>query len=144
MRREEAYNLASEKTERGIRYVTIRNGKTAQSSRRVPLPDALLPYLPAKISEPLFSPHLTDEVDRKKDLKNLGREVLRQMKRIGVETPGLHTLRHRAKDQLRAGRVLPDQQYEVLGHEKKTVAAGYGHGSPVEILKEWIEHIGGL
>jgi integrase len=88
MRREEAYAINREYVEQGIRYVIIRYGKTKQSERRVPLPDAVLPLLPPRITRPLFT----------KNLKNLGREILRQMERIGVTKPGLHSLRHRAKD----------------------------------------------
>ncbi len=59
-----------------------------------------------------------------------------------MSTPGLHTLRHRAKDRLREGGITHDQQEELLGHEKKTVADGYGKGYPVRILKDWVERIG--
>jgi hypothetical protein len=30
----------------------------------------------------------------------------------------------------------------LLGHEKKTVAEGYGLGFPVPLLKRWIDKIG--
>jgi hypothetical protein len=29
-----------------------------------------------------------------------------------------------------------------LGHEKETVAAGYGEGFPVPLLRRWIDKIG--
>ena len=35
-----------------------------------------------------------------------------------------------------------DVQYELLGHEDTTVAAGYGKGSPVPMLRKWIDKIG--
>ena len=53
-----------------------------------------------------------------------------------------HSLRHRAKDRLRAEGCPLDVQYELLGHETKTVASGYGHGSPVPLLRKWIDKIG--
>jgi len=30
----------------------------------------------------------------------------------------------------------------ILGHEEETVAAGYGEGFPVTLLRKWIETIG--
>lgn len=141
MRRKEAYSISRDYVEAGIRYVIIGE-KTKQSKRRVPFPEAVIPYLTPRISRPLFSPELTTPEERFNDLKNLGREVLRQMGRVGVKTPGLHTLRHRAKDRLRAAGVTHEQQEELLGHERKTVADGYGKGYPVRMLKDWVEHIG--
>ena len=130
MRRGEAYSIDREHVEHGIRYVIVGT-KTDQSLRRVPLPDAVLPLLPARIDGPLFT----------QDLKNLGRETLRQMRRLGV-TKDIHGLRHRAKDRLRAAGVPLDVQYHILGHEERTVAAGYGHGYPVSVLKDAVEKIG--
>ena len=53
-----------------------------------------------------------------------------------------HSLRHRAKDRLRAEGCPLDIQYELLGHETKTVASGYGHGSPVPLLRKWLDKVG--
>ena len=50
----EAFQINSEATERGCRYVVI-GSKTAQSRRRVPLPAAVLPFLPKSIRGPLFN-----------------------------------------------------------------------------------------
>jgi hypothetical protein len=33
-------------------------------------------------------------------------------------------------------------RWALLGHEEKTVAAGYGEGFPVPLLKKWIDKIG--
>lgn len=130
MRRGEAYGIEREYVEDGIRYVIVGT-KTDQSLRRVPLPDAVLPLLPRQIHEPLF----------KKDLKNLGRKTLRQIRRLGVKKD-IHGLRHRAKDRLRDGRCPLDIQHHLLGHEEKTVAQGYGTGYPIRELKIEIEKIG--
>lgn len=130
MRRGEAYAIESEKVEAGIRYVIV-GSKIDQSLRRVPLPSAVLKLVPAKITEPLFT----------KDLKNLGRQTLRRMRALGVEKD-IHGLRHRAKDRLRAEGVPLDLQYEILGHEERTIAASYGRGSPLPTLRHNIEKIG--
>jgi hypothetical protein len=35
-----------------------------------------------------------------------------------------------------------DVRHGLLGHEKKTVAAGYGVGNPMPLLKKWVDKIG--
>jgi hypothetical protein len=54
----------------------------------------------------------------------------------------LHSLRHRAKGRLRAEECPVDVEYGLLGHEKTTVASGYGTGYPVRKLKTWVDRIG--
>ena len=53
MRLSEAFEIDGEMKERGVRYVIVGK-KTEQSLRRVPLPAAVLPYLPKSIKGPLF------------------------------------------------------------------------------------------
>jgi hypothetical protein len=54
----------------------------------------------------------------------------------------VHSLRHRAQDRLRAAGCPEDTRWAILGHEEKTVAAGYGEGFPVPMLKRWVDKIG--
>jgi hypothetical protein len=42
----------------------------------------------------------------------------------------------------RAAGCPEDTRWAILGHEEKTVAAGYGEGFPVPLLKRWIDKIG--
>jgi integrase len=131
MRLSEAFEIDSEATERGVRYV-VTGHKTEASLRRVPLPAGVLPYLPKKIAGPLFAgPAASKRLNRFLDA-------------VGIVDPAktLHSLRHRAKDRLRSAGCPLDVQYELLGHETKTIASGYGHGSPVPLLKKWIDKIG--
>ena len=53
-----------------------------------------------------------------------------------------HSLRHRAQDRLRAAGCPEDVRWSILGHEEETVAAGYGVGFPVPLLRKWINKIG--
>ena len=100
--------------------------------RRVPLPADVLPYLPATIKGPLF----------KSD--GASKRLNTFLRAVGIADPAkcVHSLRHRAKDRLRAAGCPLNLQYELLGHESRTVASGYGNGSPVPLLKEWIDQIG--
>ncbi|MFC4173003.1 DUF6538 domain-containing protein [Microvirga sp. GCM10011540] len=133
MRRGEPFQIVEEFREDSIRYVMFGT-KSEPSERRVPIPDAMVPLLPRKITGPLF----------KRDPRNVGRNLLRTMRSLGIsdERKVLHSLRHRAKDRLRAASCPLDIQYHLLGHEEDTVAADYGRGYPMRILKGFVEKIG--
>src|SRR4029079_26383 len=88
MRRGEAFEIASEKTEDGIRYVTIGT-KTPQSLRRMPLPKALLPHLPKKITGPLFT-------GRKDSASKRLAEFMRDIGITDPEKAPMPSFRHRA------------------------------------------------
>lgn len=137
MRLGEAFEIKSEASERGVRYVIVGE-KTEQSKRRVPLPAAVLPHLPKSIKGSLFD-------DGKPRVEaRASKRLNRFLREIGIADTRkvVHSLRHRAKDQLRAAHCPLDVQYELLGHETKTVASGYGRGSPVPLLARWINKIG--
>ena len=53
-----------------------------------------------------------------------------------------HSLRHRAADRLRAAGAPVDIRHALLGHEKRSVADGYGAGHPVPLLRKWMDKIG--
>lgn len=132
MRLSEANSIEREYMEGDIRYVIVGT-KNEQSIRRVPLPSAVLPLLPARINGPLFS----------RDPKRNSSDMNRWLKRAGIHSKfsTQHSLRHRAQDRLREAECPQDVRWELLGHEKKTVAEGYGHGSSMKKLKPWIETI---
>jgi integrase len=134
MRLSEAFEIDSEEKEKGCRFVIVGK-KTEQSLRRVPLPASLLPRLPATIRGPLFKTN--DEAAASKRLN-------RFLDDIGIIDPRkvVHSLRHRAQDRLRAAACPEAIRWELQGHEKKTVAANYGKGSPVPLLRKWIDKIG--
>ena len=140
MRLSEAFEISREEPPEGGARFAIVGAKSESSERRVPFPSAVLPLLPPKITGALF----------RGSAKNMGRNLNRAMRRAGitrldetgVEQKTVHCLRHRAKDRLRAAGCPLDIQYHLLGHEEKTVAAGYGKGYPVPKLKQWIEKIG--
>lgn len=128
MRLGEAMAIVNEQTERGVRYVTIGT-KTEQSLRRVPLPDGF----------PAFTRRLF-----KGKANTVSNRLNKFLRASGIVDPRkvLHSLRHRMKDRLRAVGCPLDVQYELLGHQTKTVAAGYGVGSPLPLLKKWIDRAG--
>jgi integrase len=137
----EAFQIDGEQKERDIRYVMI-GSKTEASQRRLPLPSALIPFLPDKIVGPLFAATPSIELASKAASKRLNDFLdecgLKEDKSIVV-----HSLRHRAADRLRAYECPIDIRHALLGHETRSVAEGYGSGFPVTVLKLWIDKIGG-
>jgi integrase len=133
MRLSEAFEIDGELKERGCRYVIVGK-KNEQSLRRVPLPTGVLAYLPKSINGPMF----------RGGTKAASKRLNRFLNDIGIVDPRkvVHSLRHRAQDRLRAAGCPEDCRWAILGHEEKTVAAGYGEGFPVPLLKQWIEKIG--
>jgi integrase len=133
MRLSEAFEIDGEMKERGCRYVIVGK-KTDQSLRRVPLPAGVLPYLPKSIKGPLF----------RGAAPAASKRLNRFLNDCGIVDPRkvVHSLRHRAQDRLRAAGCPEDTRWAILGHEEKTVAAGYGEGFPVPLLKQWIDKIG--
>jgi integrase len=132
MRLSEAFEIDSEWKESGCRYVIVGK-KTEQSLRRVPLPAGMLAHLPKSIKGPLFQG----------DARTASKRLNRFLNEIGIADPRkvVHSLRHRAQDRLRAAGCPEDCRWAILGHEEKTVAAGYGEGFPVPLLKRWIDKI---
>jgi integrase len=140
MRLSEAFEIDREQMEGGCRFVIVGT-KTDQSLRRVPLPTALVKHLPKPIKGKLFA-----------GLPNAASTRLAKWLRdeCGITDSAkvaAHSYRHRAKDRLRmkhprVGRCPEDVAEEIFGRDKKTIAAGYGKGSPVPDLKEWIDRIG--
>jgi integrase len=137
MRLSEAFEIDSEEKERGCRFVIVGK-KTEQSLRRVPLPAAALPFLPKAIKGPLFASSDADPADA------ASKKLNRFLDDCGIVDPRkvVHSLRHRAQDRLRAAGCPEDIRWALLGHEEKTVAAGYGEGHPVPLLRKWIDKIG--
>jgi integrase len=129
----EPFEIDGEMKERGCRYVVI-GSKTSQRLRRVPLPAAVLPFLPKKIEGRLF----------KAGGGAVSKRLMRFLRSVGIDDPRkvVHSLRHRAQDRLRAAGCPEDIRWAILGHEEETVAAGYGEGFPVPLLRRWIDKIG--
>lgn len=100
----------------------------------MPFPADLLPYLPLKVSGPLFLGNPKAASKRLNDF----------LDNCGLTDPSLvvHSLRHRAADRLRAYECPIDIRRAILGHEDDSVSEGYGEGFPVKILRDWIDKIG--
>ena len=74
----------------------------------------------------------------------MGKDLIAAFRGLGIKDEKLvnHSLRHRAKDRLRAFGCPEDVQEWICGHEETTAADGYGKGPPMSVLKPWIDKIG--
>jgi integrase len=135
MRLSEAFQITKEEPHNGEpRFVWIGN-KTENSLRRVPFPKSVLPYLPAKISSPLFEGTPSAASHR-------FTEFLRDT--VGIKEPKkvLYSLRHRAKDRAR-DLEFPDKIGEALfgRDDGKDTGDDYGDGFSTKKLKTWVDKI---
>lgn len=140
MRLGEAFQIQEEFEEDGTRYVIIGT-KTKSSRRRVPIPQAVIDFGQGPIKSNIFSGGPDAASQRLLGFMRRLEISYDSEKGTGSKTKVVHSLRHRAKDRLRASRCPLELQYELLGHEIVTVARSYGVGSPITILKEWADTI---
>jgi len=140
MRRGEAFEIASEKVEDGIRYCEVGT-KTPQSRRRVPFPKELLPHLPEKITGPLLTGNKDSAGKRL-------REFLHEIGITDADKAPMHSFRHRAANRLRRAGV-PEDLREAIGgwaDGKKKTSRKYGNkhgrGFPIKMLRTAIDKIG--
>jgi len=142
MDRGEAFAIASERIENGVRYCVVGT-KSEARPRRVPFPKILLPHLPKKITKPLFT--------GRKD--SASKRVTEFLTSIGVinEDDGrtlapLHSFRHRAGTRLRQAKVSDELRYAIGGWtDGKKPNSGWNYGEwPIKVLREAIDKIGGL
>ena len=141
MRRGEAFEIAGERTEDGTRYCIVGT-KTPQSLRRVPFPKDLLPYLPAKITGPLFT--------GRKD--GASKRLRKWLHEIGITDPDkapMHSFRHRAAKRMRAANI-PEDVREAIGgwangkgkKQSRKYGNKHGAGYPISVLRKAIDKIG--
>jgi len=134
MRLSEAFQIAAEEPHNGGPRFVIVGNKTENSLRRVPFPKSVLPYLPAKITGPLFEGLPSSASHR-------FTEFLRET--VGITDPKkvLYSLRHRAKDRLR-DLDCPEKISEALfGRDEVTTGDDYGKGFSIKKLKTWADKI---
>ena len=142
--RGEAFSIASEKIEDGIRYCEVGT-KTAHRPRRIPFPRELLPHLPKAVKGPL----LTGRMD------NAGKRLQAWLTDIGVINPNdgrfiapMHSFRHRAKNRLRLATKDNELRDAIGGWTtgKKNSGRKYGNkhgaGYPIAVLRKTIDKIG--
>jgi len=145
MDRSEAFSIASEQKEDGIRYCMVGT-KTAHRPRRVPFPKDLLTYLPKPITGPLITGRKDSATKRLSEfLKEIG--VIND--HDGRYIRPIHSFRHRAAQRLRGAGVLEDLREAIGGwangkakKQSRKYGNKHGRGYPIKMLKEAIDKIG--
>lgn len=133
----EHHPITQEKSD--IRYIWIDRSKTAASTRRISIPSAVLPLLPAEIKGPMFT----------EDLGELCRLINVAMQKAGVTSPDpttgrerkvFYSARHRCKSRLRDASCPDDIRRAIMGHTRDE-HDDYGDETPLWQIKPWIEYL---
>jgi integrase len=144
--------------EDGIWYFNLcadGNGKTAASSRQVPLhatliSAGLLAYRDALPADSMLFPALEARASKPTRLGvRLGDAFNKWRQKLGIVRPGIcfHSLRHCVGDRLRRAGVQESDIAAVLGHECENITSRvYGHNGPglkrLQAIIEKIEYAG--
>jgi integrase len=151
MRPAEVYALSEEFSERlaynphtlkpfECRYVWIDRSKNIASTRRIPLPKGLIPYLPAKIDGPMFTTPLDAICGRIND----------KMRQVGIMSIDpvtkrarkvFYSTRHRCRTRLSNGGIRQDIERWIMGHPKDVHTGQYGDDLANYVKLPWIEYL---
>jgi len=141
MDRGEAFSIAGERIDNGVRFCLVGT-KTEARPRRVPFPKCLLPHLPKPIDKPLFK--------GRKDTAS--KRITEFLESIGVKCDDgrklspFHSFRHRAGTRLREAKVSAELRYAIGGWTdggKPNGGWNYGEWN-IRELKAAIDKIGGF
>lgn len=124
-----------------IRYVWISRSKTTSSTRKLPIPQAVLPLLPAGgINGPLFTEKL-DELCRLINVAMQNAGVSSPDPVTGKERKVFYSARHRVKDRLLNAGCSEDIRKSIMGHSKKAAHDSYGQGFALWVIQPWMEYL---
>jgi len=122
-----------------IRPNDVRGLKSQSSKRVIPLSDKAFELLFAlkhgrEDTEPLFTRY-----GRPDGNTSASAALMKHLRKVVTERKKtIHSLRHRKADQLRAVECPEEIRKALLGHSNREVAARYGDGNSLEILKKWL------
>lgn len=134
-----AYNPHTRKPFR-CRYVWIDRSKNIASTRRIPLPKGLIPYLPPKIDGPMFTTRLDAICGRIND----------KMRQVGISSIDpvtkrarkvFYSTRHRCRTRLSNGGIRQDIERWIMGHPKDVHTGQYGDDLANYVKLPWIEFL---
>ena len=119
-----------------------RRLKNKTSERSVPLsPEAaalLMEFMKGKApQEPLFERYAKD-----RGMDNCSQMLMKRLRRVITDKKlTMHSLRHRMKDKLRNTGCPEAISMAILGHGSNTVAANYGSGYALGVMREHMEKV---
>ena len=121
---------------------TIRGLKTKGSNRVIPLSPRALELLQGfrqgkEDTEPLFTKYA-----RVRGNDACSAMLMKRLRTVITDKKlTIHSLRHRMKDKLRNTGCPEDVSLAILGHSSNTVAANYGSGYALEVMREHMEKV---
>ena len=125
-----------------IRQNSIRSLKTKSSERCIPLSPRVHSLLSQSIAgiepdEPVFPKYARDRGnDAASAMLMKHVRSITDDKRVTV-----HSLRHRMKDKLRNSNCPEHLSMAILGHSSNSIAANYGAGYAMEVMREALEKV---
>ena len=117
-----------------------RSLKTATSERTIPISNEAAQHLGGFCSnkepaEPLFTKYA-----RPRGNDNASAMLMKRLRKTVIDPKvTIHSLRHRMKDRLRNTGCPEAISKAILGHSENSVAANYGSGYAIEVMREHME-----
>ncbi|WIY25191.1 site-specific integrase [Parasedimentitalea psychrophila] len=114
--------------------------KTVSSERRLPISDRLVEALQEHRENKLEEAPIFDRYGRDKGNTAASATMMKRFRKV-ISDPkkALHSLRHRKKDDLRNTSCPEEISKVILGHSNKEVAARYGAGFKIDVLRDWMD-----
>jgi len=122
-----------------IRENSFRGIKTDSSARKIPLSQSALECLQGHRIGKSDDEAIFPRYAREGGAGSASAAMLKRFRKV-IDDPkkALHSLRHRKKDQLRNVSCPEEVSKVLLGHSNQDVAARYGSGYSVEVLRDWM------
>ena len=117
-----------------------RRLKNAPSERSVPLSPETVKILQSLITEKDREAPIFERYTRPRGMDLVSAMMMKRFRKIITDKKlTMHSLRHRMKDKLRNTGCPEAISMAILGHGTNTVAANYGSGYAIEVMREHME-----
>lgn len=123
-----------------IRPNSIRGLKTTSSTRSIPLSERSRGVLSAYLSNRSNITPIFEKYARPRGSDAASAMLMKHLRKV-VDDPKvtIHSLRHRMKDRLRNTGCPEVLSMAILGHSTNTIAANYGSGYALDIMRKHME-----
>jgi integrase len=136
----EAQDIDLEQGQLHIRPNTLRGLKTKTSERSLPLSPRVIDCLREHQGEASGTAPLFPTYARPRGSDAASAMLMRRLRtQIEDKKITIHSLRHRMKDKLRNTGCPEAISLAILGHSSNTVAANYGSGYALEVMRKHME-----
>jgi integrase len=110
------------------------------SERSVPLSPEAVKVLQALITDKDPEAPLFERYAPPRGMDRVSAMMMKRFRKVITDKKlSMHSLRHRMKDKLRNSGCPEAVSMAILGHGTNTVAANYGSGYAIEVMREYLE-----